>query len=252
MGLGTKLGEVLSESQLQEAVKSETEAHRERFYPPLQTLALFLEQTLSADQACQDAVARHLSERTALGLAPCSLNTGPYCKACHRLAVGLIHRLQRQVAINLEQAQPKAWRWRGRAVKLLDGTTVSMPDTPANQTAYPQSAEQAPGLGFPLARLVGVVSLGTGTMLEWTMGPAKGKGTGEQAMLREIDGCLRPGDIALADRYFCTYFTLARLAQRGVHAVARHHAPRRVNFRTGRRLGPCDHLVRWHRPKRPE
>lgn len=243
---------MLSGAQLRQALAAEAGAYRERFYPPLQTLALFLEQVLESDQACQDAVARHLSERTALGLAPCSLNTGPYCKARGRLALGLIRCLQRQVASNLEGVQPLAWKWHGREVKLLDGTTVSMPDTRSNQALYPQSAEQAPGLGFPLARVVGVIALGHGALLDWAMGPGVGKGTGEQALLRQIEGCLHAGDIALADRYFCTYFTLARLQQKGVDVVMRQHAHRKVDFRAGRRLGPRDHVVLWHKPQRPD
>src|SRR4051812_11781596 len=106
---------------------------RDRIYAPLTTLSLFMGQALSAEGACQDAIARHLSERTALGAQQISLNTGPYCRARERLSLDLFVELQRQVDLRMEQHQPACWRWRGCSVKLLDGTTVSMPDTAANQ-----------------------------------------------------------------------------------------------------------------------
>ncbi|MFO0217376.1 MAG: IS4 family transposase, partial [Burkholderiales bacterium] len=114
-------------------------SYRDRLYPPLTTLGLFIEQSLSTDGACQDAVARYLSARHARDQAPCSLNTGPYCKARQRLPISLVEQLSATIGERLEQSAPSQWRWRGRRVKLLDGTTVSMPDTPANQAAYPQS-----------------------------------------------------------------------------------------------------------------
>ena len=108
---------------------------RERVYPPLTTLGLFIGQALSADGACQDAVARHQSERSARGAGKCSLSSGPYCKARQRLPLSLIERLAVSVGERLEAMSGKTWKWRGRSVTWLDGTTVSMPDTEANQMA---------------------------------------------------------------------------------------------------------------------
>lgn len=225
--------------------------YRDRVYSPLRTLGLFIGQALSGDGACQDAVARNLSERTARGASECSLNTGPYCKARQRLPLQLIVQLQRAVARRLEREQPRAWRWQGRSVKLLDGTTVSMPDTPANQEAFPQSRAQQPGLGFPLARLVAIVSLGNAAVLDWAMGPCRGKDSSEQALFRELLGALDLGDLVLADGYHCTYWTLAMLQGHGVDVVLHQHASRSYDFRCGKRLGQDDHIVQWSRPARP-
>jgi len=248
---GDALSEVLSAGDLQQAVEHFAGTYRDRIYAPLTTLSLFMGQALSADGACQDAVARHLSECTALGTRRCSLNTGPYCRARQRLPLDLILYLQGQVSLHLEQRQPQAWRWHGRSVKLLDGTTLSMPDTAANQQAYPQSREQKPGLGFPLARLVALISLGSGAVLDWAMGACKGKGTGEHALFRQLFDSLQPGDVIIADRFHCTYWNLAMLQARGVDLVSRQHACRLHDFRTGRRLGRADHIVQWQRPQRP-
>ncbi len=245
------LGAVLPAAELRKLVVEEVGAFRERIYPPLTTLGLFIGQALSADGACQDAVARRLSERTAQGLAANSLNSGPYCKARKRLPLGLIRRLALNVGEALEQGSPVDWKWRGRSVKLMDGTTISMPDTESNQAMYPQSGVQQPGLGFPLAMLVAVISLSTGAVLEWALGPCRGKHTGEQALFRTLMPRLAPGDIVLADRYHCNYFTAALLVAGGVDLVTRQHQRRITDFRRGRRLGRRDHLVDWLRPQRP-
>lgn len=246
------LDELLSEKRVSRMVEEETGNYRERIYPPLTTLGLFIGQALSPDGACQDAVARHLSERVAQGAASCSLNTGPYCKARQRLPLSLIERLATAVGERMEAASAPSWRWRGRAVKLLDGTTVSMPDTPANQAEYPQSGEQQPGPGFPLAMLVALISLSTGAVLRWATGPCRGKGTSEQALFRSLMPHLSEGDIILVDRYHCTYFTIAMLAERGVDTLTRQHQRRLTDFRKGKRLGNRDRLVTWDRPQQPQ
>ncbi len=242
---------MLPAADLQQLVVEEVGAFRERIYPPLTTLGLFIGQALSQDGACQDAVSRRLSERTACGEAACSLNSGPYCKARQRLPLGLIRRLALKVGETLERESPADWKWRGRSIKLMDGTTISMPDTASNQSVYPQSGVQQAGLGFPLAMLVAVISLSTGAVLEWALGPCRGKHTGEQALFRQLMPQLDSGDIVLADRYHCNYFTAALLVRRGVDLVTRQHQRRITDFRRGRRLGRRDHLVDWIRPQRP-
>jgi len=245
------LGAVLPDEILHAAVEEEVGSHRERIYPPLTTLGLFVGQALSPDGACQDAVARHLSERSARGKAACSLNSGPYCKARQRLPLGLINRLGVVVGEQLERACPPDWKWRDRSIKLMDGTTISMSDTRDNQAVYPQSGVQKPGLGFPLAMLVALISLSTGAVLRWALGPCRGKHTGEQALFRTLMPALNIGDVILADRYHCNYFTAALLLERGVDLVSRQHQRRHTDFRRGKRLGRRDHLVDWLRPQRP-
>lgn len=245
------MGAVLPADVVAAAVKEEVGEFRQRIYPPLTALGLFIGQALSPDGACQDAVARNLSDRRARGESGCSLSTGPYCKARQRLPLGLINRLGVAVGETLEQASPRDWKWRGRSVKLMDGTTVSMPDTPANQSVYPQSGGQPPGLGFPLAMLVGLISLSTGAVLRWALGPCRGKHTGEQALFRTLLPYLEAADVVLADRYHCNYFTVALLVERGVDLVTRQHQRRITDFRRGKRLGPRDRLVQWQRPQRP-
>jgi hypothetical protein len=246
------MGAVLEAQVIAEALEKELGPVRERVYPPLTTLGLFIGQAPGADGACQDSVARHPSARCARGQGPCSLSTGPYCKARHRLPLGLIQRLGVAVGETLERQSPPQWRWRGRSVKLVDGTTVSMPDTAANQARYPQSGEALPGLGFPQAMSLGLISLSTGAALGWALGPCRGKRTGEEAMFRALMSSLDPGDVVVADRLRFTYFTVAMLRKRGGDLVTRQHSHRRTDRRCGKRLGRHDRRVQWHRPRRPD
>ncbi|MBF0177396.1 MAG: IS4 family transposase, partial [Magnetococcales bacterium] len=183
---------------------------------------------------------------------PCSPGTGGYCLARQRLPKELIEQLLRKTGTELHDQTPAHWQWKGRTVVIADGSMVSMPDTPENQKDFPQSASQKPGIGFPLARLVALISLATGGVLDVAVGPNKGKGTGEHALLRQIFGCLKTGDVLLADRYYCSYFLIAALAATGVDMVTQSHVSRKVDFRKGRWLGKRDHVVEWQKPERPD
>ena len=250
--VGTVLGEVIPAKLLEQWISEEAGRFRDRIFSPFVTLALFIEQVLSADQSCADAVARALSARVALGQAACSLNSGPYCKARTRLPLSLIERVAREVGARLTDQQPPVWRWRGREVKLVDGTTVSMPDTRENQSEFPQHREQRSGLGFPLARVVAIVSLSCGAVLDWASGPCEGRESGETALLWALAERLRSGDVVVADRCYAGYFMIAWLMRLGVDLVIRQHARRRTDFRRGQPLGTRDHLVSWTRPQRPQ
>lgn len=249
---GDALSSLLRAEHLESLIREHCPNWRNRIYPPLTTVRLFLEQVLGADHSCQDAVARGLSSRVAQGLSESSLDTGAYCKARKRLSSELLPALSRSLSQRLCQAQPNAWRWRGRDIKLVDGTTVFMPDTAKNQASYPQSSQQKAGLGFPIMRIVAIISLGCGAVLDWVSGACEGKLSGETAMLRQLDTVLNPGDILLMDRYYAGYFTLARVLARGVDFVSRQHQKRHTDFRRGQRLGKGDHVVQWSRPARPK
>jgi len=216
---------------------------RERIYTPWITLGLFLSQVLSDDHSCDDTIDRLQKVRYDQQLPAVGTATGSYCEARQRLPEAVLWDLVRQTGRVIDQGAKDSWRFRGRAVKIVDGSTVTMPDTPENQAAYPQSKSQAPRLGFPIARLLVVFSLAVGTVLETALGPYRGKQTGELALLRQIVDQFQPGDIVLADRCFCSYWVIAELQRRGVDVVVRLHQGRTADFRLGRRLGREDHLV---------
>jgi hypothetical protein len=136
-------------------------------------------------------------------------------------------------------------------VLLADGAELSMPDTSANQQAYPQPASQQPGLGFPQLRLVVLLGFATAGLVGAACGPCQGKETGETALFRSLLGQVERGDVVVADRYFCSWWIVALLLQRGADVAFRLHASRHCDFRRGTRLGRSDHLTRWDKPARP-
>ena len=164
----------------------------------------------------------------------------------------VLHELMRSAGKQVEDEAPSTWLWQGRKVRVADGSTITMPDTPANQAAYPQQKSQQPGCGFPLARILVIFSLSVGTVLEAAIGKYQGKQTGENSLFRDLHPTLSEGEVVLADRYFSGWFDIALLRQRGVDMVVRKHQLRPTDFRAGKRLGKEDHLVVWSRPQRPE
>lgn len=216
------------------------------------TLWAFLAQVLSKEKACVAAVARVLVLRLALGLPPCASETGAYCKARAKLPEPFLQRLCYDVAEQVESQAPTAWLWKGKHVYIADGSTLSMPDTRANQEAYPHPRTQKPGLGFPIMRVVVLLALATGVLTGAAFGPYVGKNQGEPALLRTLLAHMLPGSVLLGDRYYGSYWLVALAQQQGVDGVFRQHQRRASDFRRGVPLGPEDHVVVWTKPKRPD
>jgi hypothetical protein len=143
---------VLTSKELLQTTEALLPEHRERLYPPTVTLSMFMRQTLEADASCQKAVNGWAAQRAADGLRACSVRTGGYCRAPQRLPLEMVRGLARHTGRLLSHKAHTQWLWRGRAVKLVDGTGLSMPDSPENQAVYPQPSTQARGVGFPLSR----------------------------------------------------------------------------------------------------
>ncbi len=215
---------------------------RERVYSVRRTFFGFLYQVLNPNCPCREIV-RQMQALFALhDQGRVDEATGGYCQARKRLPLDTLQRLRVAVA---GAGQKAAQLWHDLRPKLIDGTTVSLPDTKKNQRAYPQSRSQKPGCGFPLMRLVGVFSLATGVLLDYA------KGNKHQSELRLLKGLLdqfKPGDLAVADRGFCTYVLLALLKLRNISGVFRLHQARRADLRKGKRLGKSDRLFTWRKP----
>ena len=227
---GLAFAEVLPSERIETALREERATWRDSVYTPLLTLWAFLGQVINPDGSCRAAVARVLAWLVSRGERTCTPQTGPYCKARARLPESLFVRLMRETGASLHQAALADWRWLGRRVKLVDGTTVTMPDTEENQAAYPQQPQQQPGLGFPIARLVVVFCLACGSAIDAALGRYQGKKTGENALVRTLES-FEPEDVLLADRYFSGYFDIAYWQQQGVDVVTQLHQRRRCDLR---------------------
>ena len=255
---GLPFANVLSEATIQRTFDEEGASFAadddQAVYTPAVTLWAFLSQVLFKDEqrSCVAAVARVAVLLVALERGPCSNNTGAYCRARRKLREAVIHRLTVDLADGCERAVAPEGLWHGRHVYLVDGTTVSMPDTVENQRAYPQPPQQPQGLGFPIARVVALLSLATGMLKDLALGPYTGKETGETALLRPLLQGFEPGDILLGDRYYGSYFMTALLMASGIDFVTRVHQRRRVDFRHGRRLSQGDHIIQWSLPPKPD
>jgi hypothetical protein len=223
----------------------------DRVYSPLVTLWVFLGQVLSADHSCRAAVTRLIAHRLARGQEACSAATGGYCQARQRLPETFFSDVARQAGRALEAAVGEGWLWKRRRIYVYDGSSVTMPDTPANQAAYPQPVAQKPSLGFPLARLGAVFSLACGALVDLGICRYAGKGQSELGMLRTLWDIFRPGDVLLADRLMCSWTEMVMLKRRGVDCVCRLTSHRKADFRRGRRLGAGDHVAVWPKPPRP-
>ncbi|MFQ5502753.1 MAG: IS4/IS5 family transposase, partial [Phycisphaerae bacterium] len=251
-----------SDALTQEQIQSACDQHdvspsgEDEVFTPSITIWGFLSQVIHKKEhrSCLAAVARIGIMLVALGRPRWAQNNGPYCRARCRLPVGVFEQLTQEVAVYCETEAPEEWLWKGRHVKLIDGTTVTMPDTEENQKAFPQQSCQEEGLGYPIARMVVSISLATAMVCDMSMGPYQGKETGELARLREMLDRFEPGDIALADKLFGAFFMIALLLDKGVDMVTLLHQSRDADAekRRGQRLGKGDYLITWQRPDRPD
>lgn len=221
---------------------------RERILTPKVTFWAFVSQVLDVASSCRDVV-RKLEAwwrwMHQAGPGEGALSPSAYCQARARLDMQTLRLIQGHLAWSLERRAPRAQLWLGRRVKIVDGTTLSMPDTPANQQSWPQPSSQKEGLGFPCLKLVGIFALSSGGLDDYATGTLHQH---ESVLFRSLWDNLDKGDVMLGDRAFCSYAALAQLSQRGVDSVMRLHQARKASFREGRRLGQDDRLITWKKP----
>lgn len=246
---GILFEDVLSEEEVDEHCRALGYTWRERIFTPLVTLWAFLSQVLSADGSCRDAVARVLGFLWKTKGLTASHDPSSYCEARRRLPHELMPNLTRLVAGKLRDKVPDEFLWHGRRVRLVDGSSVQMPDTPENQAKFPQPSAQARGCGFPVVRLTALFDLVSGAVLDLALGALS---KAETTLFREIWPALESGDIVIGDRLFCSYADIVLLKNRGVDCIFRLHVKRKVNWREGRPLGRNDRLITWQKGPRPD
>jgi len=220
---------------------------RQRDYPPKLSFLAFLDQTLNPDTSCRSAVrqvqAYHQAQPRPRHLAD---DPSAYCQARARWTLPELTAIRRHLA-GRTACEPLNLGWGVLPpVKLVDGTCLTLPDTPKNRRAYPQAANQKSECGFPLLRLVGVFSLASGSLLERADSPYA---TSENALYQSLWPTFAAGDLILGDRNFGSWGALASLWAQQVEGLFHLHASRNVDFRRGKKLGPHDRLATWAKPR---
>jgi hypothetical protein len=230
---------------------------RERTLDPVTTTQLFFVQILHGNTACT-----HLRHLTKL-----NVTASAYCQARMKLPLPIFEQLLRSVSTALQREALDEGRWLGHRTFWADGSSFSMPDTPALHKHFGQPGRQLPGCGFPVAHLLALFHAGTGMVVQILAAPLR---THDLSEVVGLHPALRPGDVLVADRGFCSYAHLALLVQAGVHAVFRMHQKQIVDFTPGRshveparrgkgpkgqprsgwlrQLGEHDQLVQWLKP----
>lgn len=208
----------------------------------------FLWQVAQAGASCREAIrqAQALCKNAARPVPPDA--DSPYCQARGGLPLERLEEIHDGLCAEADQALAANDLWCGHHVLVADGSSVTAPDTPANQKAYPQQSVQKPGCGFPIIRLVALLSLATGMLTAWATGSWSQH---ELGLLQTLWDYLRPGDVLMADRGFCNWVLLAQCLERRVQAVFRVKGVRRRDFRQGKRVSHDERLVQWRKPAQP-
>jgi hypothetical protein len=205
----------------------------------------FLWQVAQSGASCREAIRQAQAHCKSAGRRLPPDADSPYCQARGSLPLERLEEIHQHVCAEAHQGVAQRDLWCGHQVKVVDGSSVTAPDTPANQKAFPQQSVQKPGCGFPIIHLVALLSLATGMLTAWAIGPWWQH---EVVLLQMLWDCLCPGEVLLADRGFCNWGLLAQCLQRNLHAVFRVKGVRRADFRQGKRLSHNERLVQWHKP----
>jgi Transposase DDE domain len=228
-------------------------AWRDRVLDPVTTIHLFILQILNRNTACS-----HVPR-----LAGDEFSASAYCQARSRLPLKVITTLVSKIGGSLQQATAGVGLWKGHRTILVDGSNFSMPDTPPLRNHFGQHGQQKKGCGFPIAHLLAIFDAATGLVLDLIAAPMR---THDMSQVHRLHSRLRPGDLLLGDRGFCSFAHLALALKNGLHACFRMHQIQIVDFRPGRpqaigkrarglprsrwvkALGVQDQVVEWTRP----
>jgi hypothetical protein len=209
----------------------------------------FLWQVLQPRTSCR-AVVRQVQAFCETEQRHFDENTSAYCQARGRLPIACLQQAltdSAQAADRLSLQGVPDWT---RPIKVVDASSVRLPDTDANRKLYPYPSGQRPGCGFPVMQVCGLYSLASGAILKTVQGPWAAN---EVRLFKDLWPELRSGDILMGDRPFGAYVLLALLPLRGVDVVGRLHQGRRFNRRNAKKIGPSQWLVTWTKPpKRPD
>lgn len=219
---------------------------RRRHFTPAATMWLWVRQRLQ-NLHCRHVAANAFAWAFANDQQPTSTDSSAYCKARGRQSQPFIQALTQAVGEQVDlESDFQAF---GRPAYVVDGATIRIADTPANQQAYPQPPQQKSGCGFPVVRVLAIFSLATG-VLRWLATGSRHQS--EQALFYSLWAYLPAQAILIGDRYFESYRNMALLLNRGMDCLMKLNQSRRQpDFRKcHKRLGKGDGLFLLNRPRR--
>jgi hypothetical protein len=217
---------------------------RQRVFSLRLTFECFLWQLLKPKTSCREVVRQVQALFRLHHQGPVDEGDSAYVQARLRLPQERLEKALIATALAADRRAGSGGQLQGRPVKVVDGSSTQLPDTPANQQRFPQPSNQKPGCGFPLMKFVALYSLTSGAILHALTGNSHHH---DLRLLRRMWDQLQKGDILMGDRLFGEFTTLAGLPLQGVDVLARLHQARKVDFRKARRLGRNDGLFVWHK-----
>lgn len=218
---------------------------RRRLFSKQNTFWAFFSQILDADGGCQEVVRKIQAFAAARAMPAPSASTSAYCQARGKLQRESLEKIFAHTVSTVQHQGRRRW-WKERRVVVVDGTGVSMPDTAANQSAWPQPGSQKPGCGFPQARVCACFCLQTGGLLSYRIGHRK---NAELPLLRRQAESFKCGDILLGDKGFCSYYDVWKFKERGVDSLITLARRKPVEAASAvAKLGPNDLLIQWPKP----
>ena len=142
-----------------------------------------------------------------------------FSKARERVGSPPLRRLFEETAVPMAlPATPGAWyrRWR---VMSLDGSTMEVPDTLANDEHFGRpSVSRGEKSAYPRLRWVALGEAGTRAVVGLEAGPY---GTGEKPLARALFERLSPGMLCICDRYFYGFDLWEEARQTGAELLWR-------------------------------
>jgi hypothetical protein len=203
---------------------------------PFEMVDAVLEQTCRVQRRVRDLPSRVV---VYLLLAGCLFAEQGYAQVWRRLAAGL-HGLPvaaptasamtqarrrlgpgplRELFFLLRGPDPAGARWRGLLVVAIDGTIMQVADSAANLAVYSKHQCGRNGdSGYPMLRLLALVSCGTRTVIDAVFRPVS---AGETTCAPQLLPSLRAGMLLLADRNFAAGFLAAQVAGTGAGFLVR-------------------------------
>lgn len=165
-------------------------------------------------------------------------STGSITKARVRLGPQPLRLLFDRVAGPVGTPGTPGVFWRGLRVTAMDGSTLDIPDSPANAEEFGRPTSQHKPGPYPQVRLVGLAECGSQALIDMKFGPFR---SGEQTLAADLIESMTAEMLVLADRNFAGIRLMAAVAATGAELLWR--MPANFNLTVERVLSDGTYLT---------